>query len=257
MPNNVSASCATFLTSLDSNKDVQSSASSLNSALSAFTADKYASATSGQVSAALTSLCGGGLSDTAIKKQLTSFASACGDELTGDSPNDAVRSTYDNLYVLAPLKNAICTKTDTNAFCAASITPGSSSQVTVGSVDSMYHGTSLAYLFVDPTASKDVVCTGCTKSILSAYTSFEMSTPYAFGLSKSGILGGQQAVWQGVLDTCGSSFFAATGTAAAASGNGALNMGAGALGSVENSASAPAAPIAALALLAGSLLIAL
>lgn len=256
MPKGLSGSCQTYLTSLDTNDDVQSSVASLNSALSAFTADKYASATSWQVTAALTSLCGGGFSDSAIKKQLASFATECDDELTGDSPNEDVRTLYDNFYVLVPAKNAVCTKNDGNDYCAASIAPGSSSQVTAGSVASMYQGTSLPYLFIDPTAAKDVVCTSCTKSILSAYTTFEMSTPYARGLSKSPILGGQQAVWQGVLDTCGGSFFAASGTGnAASSGNGAPNMGAGALGT--SGASSTTAPVALLALVAGSLLLAL
>jgi len=251
-------SCATYLTSLDGNKDVQSSVASLNSALSAFTADKYASATSWQVSAALTSLCSGDFSESTIKKQLATFATECNDELTGDSPNADVRATYDSLYVLAPAVKAVCTKNDSNDYCAASIAPGSSSQVTAGSVASMYQGTSLPYLFIDPTASKDVVCTSCTKNILSAYTSFEMSTPYALGLSKSAILGGQQAIWQGVLDTCGGSFFAATGTGNAASGgNGGLNMGAGALGQSDSGAASTTVPVAALALIAGSLLLAL
>jgi len=181
----------------------------------------------------------------------------CNDELTGASPNADVRAVYDSFYLLVPVKNAVCTKNDGNDYCAASIAPGSSSQVTAGSVASMYQGTSLAYLFIDPTASKDVVCTPCTKNVLSAYTSFETSTPYALGLANSAILGGQQAIWQGVLNTCGSSFFAATGTGNAASGNGGgPNMGASALGN-SNGASSTTAPIAAFALVAGTLLLAL
>lgn len=59
-------------------------------------------------------------SDTTIRSNLTSFYSACQDELSSDS--SSIRELYDILYVVQPLRNVVCTKDDkTNEYCVTAI----------------------------------------------------------------------------------------------------------------------------------------
>lgn len=50
------------------------------------------------------------------------------------------------------------------------------------------------------------LCTPCTREVLVSYISWEVSQPYALGLSTSSILGGQSALWNAINSTCGQSF---------------------------------------------------
>jgi len=61
----------------------------------------------------------------------------------------------------------------------------------------------IAFLFLQPTADKEVLCGDCAKSILASYISFETSIPYGVGLSNSPILKGQSDLFKKAKKTCG------------------------------------------------------
>lgn len=64
----------------------------------------------------------------------------------------------------------------------------------------------IAFLFLQPDAGKDVLCTSCSKNILASYIKFETSVPYAIGLTNSDILKGQSDLYKSMKTTCGDSF---------------------------------------------------
>ncbi|CEH17954.1 hypothetical protein CBOM_04329 [Ceraceosorus bombacis] len=66
--------------------------------------------------------------------------------------------------------------------------------------------TNIAFLFLQPDAQKDVLCSSCTKNILAAYIEFETSIPYAIGLSRSSQLKGQSDLYKSAKKTCGNDF---------------------------------------------------
>lgn len=61
----------------------------------------------------------------------------------------------------------------------------------------------IAFLFLQPTAQKSVLCGDCAKSILASYISFETSIPYGVGLANSPILSGQSAIFKKAKSECG------------------------------------------------------
>ncbi|CAD6884709.1 unnamed protein product [Tilletia laevis] len=64
----------------------------------------------------------------------------------------------------------------------------------------------IAFLFVQPSSSKDILCSECTRNILASYIQFEISVPYAVGLSSSLFLRGQSALYAKTKEVCGTSF---------------------------------------------------
>jgi hypothetical protein len=78
------------------------------------------------------------------------------------------------------------------------------------SVDSTVSSTSasnnIAFLFLQPTAKKEVLCSSCTKNILAAYIAFETSIPYAIGLANSDQLKGQSDLYKASQKECGKDF---------------------------------------------------
>jgi hypothetical protein len=253
IPTGISSTCTSFLQAFDSNADIKAAVGPINEALSAFSADKYSSATQQQLESALSATCGASFSESAFKQQLQDFATDCADDLTGPNANRDVQEVYDRVYSLPALRRAICAKDDKGGWCAANLPSGSSSDINMGNsadpdaaVSTMFDGTDLAFLFVDSDASKDTLCVPCTRSIILAYTSWEAANPYALGLSKSRILGGQPDLWNGIKTTCGNSFLTTQ------SGNsGPINVGGSlGMGSAANTAShhAPSAAFGTLAL---------
>ena len=52
----------------------------------------------------------------------------------------------------------------------------------------------------------DVLCTECSKHVLAAYISYELSSPYAPGLENSGVLKSQQSIYERAKSVCGRDF---------------------------------------------------
>jgi hypothetical protein len=124
IPNNISQSCKTFLDGLDNNPDVSNCLSTLVNATSEFNPSSSTQYSDTALSTTLTALCGGGnkCDETKIRSQLANYYTACQTDLLGDAANNQVKSTYDILYVLLPLRNAVCTKNpNTNKYCVQEI----------------------------------------------------------------------------------------------------------------------------------------
>ena len=124
IPNNISQTCKTYLDGLDSNPDISNCLSTLVNATSEFnpsSADRYSDAA---LSTTLTALCSGSskCDETKMRSQLANYYTACQTDLLGDGANDQVKTTYDILYVLLPLRNAVCAKNpSTNKYCVQEI----------------------------------------------------------------------------------------------------------------------------------------
>jgi hypothetical protein len=237
---------------LDSNSDLGACTSSLISATKAYGPGGNATASSSGISSTLSNLCDSSAStcpDSLVRTTLASFQSACSAELNGRN-NDVVR-TYDIFYTLSPLRNAICSKDETGSWCltkaASTLSASSKAVVDLASQKSsstsksdsvapylavqlqkrdesgaMYPNTTtfcknnLAFAFLKPSLSNDTLCSTCTRNILSAYITFEMSVPYAPGLGQSQILCGQSDLIDGIKNTCGTTFLSSAGGVQAA-----------------------------------------
>ncbi|KAI0742930.1 hypothetical protein C8Q80DRAFT_1108576 [Daedaleopsis nitida] len=264
IPTGISTSCSTFLTKFNSDTSLTSCTSALITATGAFAPSTNAtastSASAAQVKTALTSVCAATTCpDSTIRSKLADFYEACSDELK--SANKDVVTTYDVLYALTPLKNAICAKDDSNNYCVNSIASTTSQSSGVLSTIAKYVSlpmsassavsrradaaqvvasiapnattfadNNLLFLMLQPDLSSDKLCQTCTRNILTSYISFESSSPYAPGLASSVLLAGQSKLYQAITDTCGSNFL--NGGVAAAAG-----LSGGVLGGSDNGAS--------------------
>ncbi|GAA5974345.1 hypothetical protein JCM21900_002370 [Sporobolomyces salmonicolor] len=97
----------------------------------------------------------------------------------------------------------------TDSASTDSASPNSYSLPSVLPNSETWRTSSLPFLFLSPNMSSTVVCSSCTKSILSSYVAWESRQPYALGLANSPMLGSQGTLWTGVGDKCGSGFLEA------------------------------------------------
>ncbi|EGO03019.1 hypothetical protein SERLA73DRAFT_176515 [Serpula lacrymans var. lacrymans S7.3] len=265
IPTDISQGCSSFLNSLNSNSNLTACTSPIVSATSAFGPGANSSSpSSSDVNSALSSLCASSAftncPDSIIGGQLSAFYSACSAELTS-SPNDDVIRIYDTLYVLTPLRQAVCSKGDNGQYCVTQVTNGMNSSSTgVGSVDivipgsdqakvsnlyytpqvlsrrddsnttaalipntTTYHDTNLVFLFLQPSMSSSSLCTACTRSILTPYITFESNRPYAPGLSTSPLMSGQTALVSAIQSQCGTNFLSGAVQAAGGISSGILS----------------------------------
>ncbi|KZT03267.1 uncharacterized protein LAESUDRAFT_762052 [Laetiporus sulphureus 93-53] len=130
IPAGISAGCTTFLTSFNSDSTLAACTAPLISATAQFgaTANASASPTSSTVKTALADLCGASsaCSPTTIRSTLTGMYAACVDELTSGLNADVLR-TYDVLYSIVPLANAMCSKDDSGDYCVLDISASGNS----------------------------------------------------------------------------------------------------------------------------------
>ncbi|KZT52962.1 hypothetical protein CALCODRAFT_511733 [Calocera cornea HHB12733] len=282
LPTTISASCASYLASLNTDTVLSSCIQPLLTAASAFAPSAAAASntttTTSPLTTTLTHLCATApCDDTVIRAHLADFYASCQTELTSSStlsPSTAqgqayaeVRQFYDVLYVVNPLRAAVCSKDNsTGAWCVQEIahddavagnntaaivnaavlpptaqdkaiavaqaylyeTPSpalkkrddggnnSSAPLTTPSPlandtsilpnSTTYGSTNLAFLFLLPSLPSTLLCTPCTRTLLTSYIKWESAVPYALGLANSQILGGQAALWTGVSTTCGTGF---------------------------------------------------
>jgi hypothetical protein len=166
------------------------------------------------VTAAIDGICNGDVStacpDSLIRGQLANFYSACSNELTS-SPNEKVRSLYDILYILSPMKSAVCSKDDNGNYCVFSNsdanTTSNLSDATDDGLDlSSASSNNLAFLFRTANMSSTALCTTCTRNIMSGYFNYESDSVYSPGLSNSQMLGGQTVLVSAIEKTCGANF---------------------------------------------------
>lgn len=244
IPSGISSDCSSFLSTLDSDSSLAACATPLADATSSF-ASTSSPASAAAVSSALSSLCSASASSScsqsSIRSELATFYSACTAELTGSSANVDVLRMYDELYVLNPLSTAICAKDNQGNYCVnqipAAATSDSAVSSAIGSLTTSqstltvpnaasYDASNLLFLFTQPSLNKTDLCTDCTRDVVSAYTNFMSSVPYSMGMSQSPMISGFGALYNGVVNTCGSSFLSGAVQAAGGLKNGGSSSGA-------------------------------
>lgn len=293
IPSGISSSCTGFLASLNNNTQLQSCITPLINTTSSFSPTAQTNLSSDDISKTLDTLCKSSTcQDGTIRSWLAEFYNSCNPELTSSTPNAQVRELYDILYVIQPLRSAVCSKNSANqdyclneialrnsskstsasasasgsasatgsasASASASATAGNSNNVVTNNfalsaafdpiaiasenlyilvsdpINSIkkrfmsmvqrdpaqsvntatvitpnmttYRNTNLAYLFLQPNMNQAQLCTPCTREVMVSYISWEVTQPYALGLSSSSILGGQGALWNSINSTCGAAY---------------------------------------------------
>ncbi|WWC73017.1 uncharacterized protein I206_106982 [Kwoniella pini CBS 10737] len=111
IPSNITSSCSTFLESLNNDGTLSSCVTPLINATSSFSPTAQSNLTEDSINYTLASICksNAGCSDSTIRGWLANFYSQCNAELTSATAyNSDVRELYDILYVVNPLKGAVC-----------------------------------------------------------------------------------------------------------------------------------------------------
>ncbi|KAG6864611.1 hypothetical protein C0991_008289 [Blastosporella zonata] len=190
--------------------------------------DAATSPSSAKVGSTLGSLCSSSVTancpESLIRSTLTDFYAACPAELSSNINAD-VLSIYDILYTLSPLMTAACSKDDSGNYCTTQTKLPSTSQTAAqiqavlssGSTPNLntYSTNNIAFFFLQSSLSSTDLCNVCSRNIMTAYLNFEAKLPYAPGLSNSLVLGGQTALYNGIVSTCGSTFLSGAGVQAA------------------------------------------
>jgi len=219
IPSNISQGCSTFLNALNTNTQVSACTSALNIGLDGFAPGKTATASAADIAKALETVCSSNACPSNVMtQQLTAFYSACTPELTSDPVKEIV-SLYDILYVISPMKEAVCSKGDDGKWCVMSsntLGGASASEVqsslytqngqTVIPNTSSFSENNVPFLLLKPELEKDVLCKACTRNVLTAYINHESNVPYAPGLGKSQLLQPQTALFNAVKEKCGDGF---------------------------------------------------
>jgi len=211
IPESASSGCKAYLNSLNSDKTMQACIAPLLTATAKFQPSTASTANSGDVSWAMGQLCNSTYScqQSDIQQTITAFYSACTAELASGS-NQSIRTTFDLVYTLVPLRNAICSKDTDGQYClnkAQSKTSGSTPDQTALQIQATdWVSTHLPYLFVGPDDAADTLCTTCTNQIMVAYVRFENLVPYPMGISNSLLLGDQKTLWNAIASKCPADF---------------------------------------------------
>jgi len=233
IPAGISESCKTFLWALNSDSSLTACTSSLVSLTSAYGPGQTTAHSQESVTGSLTSFCSASASqacpESLIRGKLTEFYPACSVELV-DQPNDDVLRIYDVLYAITPLKAAVCAKDDSGKFCA--LTSQGSSVARRSTLErradavvpnlQAYHDANVLFLFLTGDLENSVLCTACTRNILTAYFQFESNLPYVSGIQNSDLLSGQTPLYTAVQSKCGENFLSGAVGAAAGLGNNGL-----------------------------------
>lgn len=226
-----SPACNTLINQLNADDQIKKCTDPLLTAT-----QTYANATQksgSDISTALTTslgdLCGSnaGCDTGLIRTYLSQFWDACSDDIK--NKNQKVSDVYDVLYLINPFREAICTKDAGQNYCLQTIASSAATspkrslleetfeplverQASSSSGDDLSSAASaaddqannnIAFLFLQPTAQKSVLCGDCAKNILASYISFETSIPYGVGLANSPILSGQSAIFKKAKSECG------------------------------------------------------
>jgi len=233
IPTGISSGCQSFFNALDSDTSLSSCTSTLIAATSQFGpgANSTSTPSTATITSALNNLCSTSASsctDQTVRSKLTNFYSSCTTELT-TNPNSDVLRTYDVLYALTPLQQAVCTKDDNGKYCVTEATTPTSSaagtninqylwsqvsnakrstaQITaIIPNTTTFRQSNLLFFFLQPQSDSAILCTTCTRDILMSYINFEQSVPYGPGIKNSLLMSGQTDLYNAVTSTCGKSF---------------------------------------------------
>ncbi|KAG6810520.1 hypothetical protein H0H92_011466 [Tricholoma furcatifolium] len=270
VPTGISSGCSSFLTNLNTNTTITTCLSSVTSATSNYSPGSAAatSSSAAQVGSTLGNLCSSTVTnncpESMIRSTLTNFLAACNAELTS-TRNTNVQQIYDMLYALVPLKNALCAEDDSGNYCATQTQlptgeTASGLQAILSSTTSTlnfntFASNNILFMFLNSTLSSTNLCTVCSRNIVSAYLNFEVQLPYGPGLGQSILLAGQSVLYNGMLTTCGSTFFNGAGVQAAGGlSGGTLSSSNGAVSTLSSSQGFVAIAMGALAVFVSSAL---
>ena len=164
--------------------------------------------------------------ESLFQGKLAEFYSQCPAELTSN-PNANVINIYTVLYMVLPMKEAICSKDDNDNYCVLQQTSPNSqsnilSAIAIQGPSSLsvqrrataaitpnataFRDTNLPFLFRQPSLNATELCTTCTRQIFNVYANFETVVYYAPGLSQSPMLGGQPDLYNAIQNQCGPNF---------------------------------------------------
>jgi len=243
---NVSDTCKAYMNQLDADTSLQSCTSALMTATSAFSSTSDAGTAA--VSSALNNLCSSSVnsacSTASTRQHCSQFYTACQSEIDGG--NAQVKNLYETLYILAPMRNALCSKDDQGRYCATQ-TPKSNGllaggvsaanvQKYIGSNTggvttanaTTFANQNVPMLFISPDLDATSLCTTCTRNVYNAFSDFESDASYGPGLAKSTLLQGQTNLYNSIQSKCPAKFLTSGGVQAAGAakdglGNGLLN----------------------------------
>jgi len=235
VPTGISDKCSNFLNDLNSNSDLSGCTAAVIKATSSFSGSAKNSSSS-QVTSTLGALCASSMDSACpvdlISGKLTDFYTACSGELTSSRNDDVVR-IYDTLFVISPLKVAICSLDDGGNYCsvqaklppntnadslqAALSSPSASNSAAPIPNAATFSNNGIPFLFLQKPISSDA-CDVCTRKIMNAYTTFQTQVQYAPGISNSLLLSKQPELYADIKSTCGDSFLDQTGAVKAAGG---------------------------------------
>ncbi|KAJ1028674.1 hypothetical protein NDA16_001840 [Ustilago loliicola] len=241
IPSTASATCQTFLSTLNSDSQLDACTKPLLAATKFYSSNTTDS--TAQLDSTLSELCSSntGCDANIIRQRLDQFWQNCHTDL--QSKNDAVQAMYDNLYMITPLVNSICSKDENNDYCLKTIAKAAANtrrvsrralsdddeedeeeaEETVAQFErrqtsenlgglsnetttTAHVNTNAAFLFISSLSPKSILCSRCTQNILASYIKFETSIPYAIGLRTSEILAPQSDIYKAAKTNCGLGF---------------------------------------------------
>ena len=262
IPQGISSGCTDYLVTLNNNAELAQCIKPITDATAQFGPSSNNSTTPSveTITSALDTLCSSqtsSCSDTTLRQTLSEFTKACSAELTGSNANAAVIRQYDVIYVLTPMKQAVCSRDDSGKYCVTQISDDSASsgaklvdqgkQLDISKLytdleksdlqrrqsvvtqnhslalvpnTSTFRNEGIPFLYLTPQTDSSRLCTSCTRVVLTAYINFEQSVPYIAGLPQSPLLGGQPALYVAVNGTCGPAFLSGAVQAAGGLANG-------------------------------------
>ncbi|KDN38032.1 hypothetical protein K437DRAFT_270677 [Tilletiaria anomala UBC 951] len=245
IPADTTSTCANTIISLNKDDDSKACISRLAGVVKGYMTASNApgtteAANANALKAALNALCapGAGCDAGMLKGKLKAFSDTCMTDLVAQS--QYVMGIYDQLYLLSPFLQALCTKDTSGEYCINTLSQNGNAKSTTSSrrsvagdmkdhseppqqvwrsIDSTTHekrqGTepssgdasqtsdNIPFLFIQPTSPKSILCGTCTQKILAAYINFETASPYAIGLKNSPNLNSQSALYKAGKETCG------------------------------------------------------
>ncbi|KAJ9478292.1 hypothetical protein PHBOTO_001863 [Pseudozyma hubeiensis] len=125
IPTNISSSCSSFLSTLNSDSQLDACTKPLLAATKYYSSNSTDSAV--QLDSTLADLCSTdtGCDANIIRQRLDQFWQNCNTDL--QSGNAVVQAMYDNLYMITPLVNSICSKDKNNDYCLKTIAKAAAS----------------------------------------------------------------------------------------------------------------------------------
>ncbi|SPO24811.1 uncharacterized protein UTRI_01802_B [Ustilago trichophora] len=137
IPSDVSAACQTFLSTLNSDRQLDACTKPLLAATKYYSSNSTDSAA--QLDSTLADLCSSntGCDANIIRQRLDQFWQNCHTDL--QNKNAVVQAMYDNLYMITPLVNSICSKDDKNDYCLKTIAKAAASSSRVAATKTRRH----------------------------------------------------------------------------------------------------------------------